>query len=119
MSLHQPAPRVSLRHELQYRKTYARENNYGQILNISSTGAFVTPLQNFAPGDEMVLSIQVSGRSRSISARVIWCEKGGGGVQFDTSNGQDRQIVEDLISLANEYRSRSQDILSMIFNKIS
>lgn len=114
-----PAPRVSFQYGVSYRKTYARETSPAQILNLSLTGAFLAPMGELAPGDELQLCLRVSGQERRIPSRVVWCGRGGCGIEFMPENGRDRRMVADLVGLVGECRSQSSAILEQIIRRVN
>ena len=100
-----PAPRLPLRLSVEFRKSYARRAELGQLKNISLTGAFLeNPSQDLHPEDKVCLVFNVSGRVRTITAQVIWSSVGGAGVRFLPDNNRDVQIVDDLMYFVQNKR---------------
>ena len=68
-----PANRLPLYMDVEYRKSYARQPERGRLMNISLTGAFLEVTEaDFMPNDRIVLTLNVSGRERKLSANVVW-----------------------------------------------
>ncbi len=115
----QIAPRIPLSMEVEYRKSYSRNQNQGTLKNISLTGAFLekeTP--EFLPGDRLHLVLNVGSRVRKLTAEVIWRGQKGVGVKFHHSNNRDLQIVDDLMYFVLNKRESQKDVLGDIFNKV-
>ena len=115
-----PANRLPLYMDVEYRRSYARQCAKGRLKNISITGAFLetTEVRDFAASDKIVLTINVSGRERQITASVIWKNHFGCGVAFKPFNNRDVQIVDDLMYFVENNRQSRRDVLSNIFKKV-
>ncbi len=115
-----PAPRIPLSLAVEFRKSYARRPEVGQLKNISLTGAFLERNNMaFTPEDKLSLVFKVSGRTRTITARVIWTNSEGVGVQFIPENNRDVQIVDDLMYFVQNRRESRRNVLDTIFKKVS
>ena len=115
-----PAPRIPLKVGVEYRRSYARNNQSGTLKNISMTGAFlVAPIEELAPRDKITINFAVSGRKREITAEVIWCNNIGCGVRFMPSNNRDVQIVDDLMYFVENKREARREVLDGIFKKVA
>ena len=115
-----PAPRTPLNIEVEYRKSYAREETSGVLKNISLTGAFLQHQgQGLRTGEKLSLKFRVSGRERSVHAMVVWSNSMGSGVRFMPMNNRDTQIVDDLIYFVESKRTDTREILSNIFKKVA
>lgn len=115
----QVAPRIPLAMDVEFRKSYSRQQDQGTIRNISLSGAFLEKdsLQ-FNPGDKIQMVLNVGSRARKLNAEVIWkCERGVG-VKFHHTNNRDLQIVDDLIYFASNKRESQKDVLDTIFLKV-
>lgn len=116
----QVAPRISLAMDIEFRKSYSRQQDQGTIRNISLSGAFLEKNSHqFTPGDKIQMILNVGSRARKLNAEVIWrCEQGVG-VKFHHSNNRDLQIIDDLIYFATNKRESQKDVLDNIFQKVS
>lgn len=115
-----PAPRTPLHIEVDYRKSYAREEAAGILKNISLTGAFLKHQgETLRAGEKLSLKFKVSGRERSVQAQVVWSSTSGSGVKFLPMNNRDVQIVDDLIYFVESKRTDSKEILDGIFKKVA
>src|SRR3569623_124578 len=75
-----PSPRIPLQMQVEYRKSYGRQNVKGTLKNISLTGAFLeTETMELAPEDKVVLELVVSERRRKMAATIIWKASNGCG----------------------------------------
>ena len=118
-TLKTPAPRTPLNIEVEYRKSYAREEATGVLRNISLTGAFLHQEgQALRAGEKLSLKFRVSGRERSVQAMVVWSTTEGAGVKFLPMNNRDVQIVDDLIYFVETKRTDTREILGSIFKKV-
>lgn len=117
----QPAPRIPLLMDVEYRRSYARKGEKGRLKNISLTGAFLElpDVSNLMPKDKVQLTLVVSGRERNITAHVVWNTDHGCGVKFVPSNNRDVQIVDDLMYFVENSRSSQREVLDSIFKKVS
>jgi hypothetical protein len=115
-----PAPRTPLRIQVQFRKNYARQESAGTLRNISLTGAFLCHgAGELASGERLQLRVLVSGRERLISAKVVWTNRLGSGIQFLPQNNRDTQIIDDLIYFVESKRSGTKSILDQIFKRVA
>ncbi|MGZ3721679.1 MAG: PilZ domain-containing protein [Bdellovibrionales bacterium] len=113
-----PSPRIPLQMQVEYRKSYGRQNVKGTLKNISLTGAFLeTETFELAPEDKVVLEIVVSERRRKMAATIIWKTSAGCGVMFQPFNKRDVQIVDDLMYFVQNRREFRKGILDDIFKK--
>src|SRR3954471_19738384 len=111
-----PAPRIPLQMQIEYRKSYGRQNAKGILKNISLTGAFLeTETIELAPEDKVVLEFVVSERRRKMTATIVWKTAGGCGVQFHPFNRRDVQIVDDLMYFVQNRREFRRNLLEDIF----
>jgi hypothetical protein len=122
-NLSKPAPRIPLRLEVEFRRSYSRRGEKGRLKNISLTGAFLEVEKNkpkkLAPDDKVLLTLFVSGRARQISAHVVWQSEVGCGLKFAPTNHRDVQIVDDLMYFVENSRDDQRDILDRIFKKVA
>jgi hypothetical protein len=120
-SIVQPAPRLPLVMDVEYRRSYARNGEKGRLKNISLTGAFleISNIVAFSPNDKVLIKLMVSGRERALSARVVWNSNMGIGLKFNPTNNRDVQIVDDLMYFVENSRSSQRDVLDSIFKKVS
>ncbi|MCB0390791.1 MAG: PilZ domain-containing protein [Bdellovibrionales bacterium] len=115
-----PAARLPLYMNVEFRRSYARQPEHGKLKNISLTGAFLeTQDLDFVPNDKIVLTLNVSGRERKLTAHVIWKGEEGCGLAFRPVNNRDVQIVDDLMYFVENKRETRRSVLSDIFNKVS
>jgi hypothetical protein len=115
-----PAPRVPLKVDVQFRRTYSRAPETGALRNISLTGAFLQcEKKELQINDKLALTINVSGRVRNVQALVVWANDRGCGVKFLPTNGQDTQIVDDLIGVIQETRTNKKRLLDSIFKHVA
>ena len=115
-----PAQRMPLFMDVEFRRSYARQPEYGRLSNISLTGAFLeTVASDFMPNDRIVLTLNVSGRERKLSASIIWKSARGCGLQFRPVNNRDVQIVDDLMYFVENKRITRRSVLTDIFKKVS
>lgn len=115
-----PASRYPLELDVQFRKNYARENSGGTLKNISSTGAFLENSRgDLERRDKVLLTLNLSGRERNITATIVWKNQRGCGLKFSVFNNQDMQIVDDLIYFLDSKRETRKDVLKSIFKKVS
>ena len=116
----EPAARVPLYMNVEFRRSYARQAERGKLKNISLTGAFLeTQDLDFVPNDKIVLTLNVSGRERKLTAHVIWKGDNGCGLAFRPLNNRDVQIVDDLMYFVENKRETRRNVLSDIFRKVS
>lgn len=116
----QPAPRTPLHIEVEFRRSYARDEANGILKNISITGAFLQHVgEGLKSGEKVHLKFLVSGRERDVQAMVVWVNHAGAGIKFLPMNNRDVQIVDDLIYFVEEKRTDSKEILDTIFKKVA
>lgn len=114
------APRVPLKLDVEYRKSYARETDSGTLRNISLTGAFLeAPAAELLKQDKVTLVFSVSGRTRKINAQVVWTNSNGAGVVFNHFNNRDLQIIDDLIYFTESTREKRRSVFDTIIKKVS
>lgn len=124
-TLNSPAPRTPLNIEVEYRKSYAREESQGVLKNISITGAFLASGSGnitsggIKTGEKLSLKFCVSGRERNVQAVVVWNNTNGCGVKFLPTNNRDIQIIDDLIYFVENKRTDTKGILHDILKKVS
>ena len=115
-----PAPRTPLNIQVNFRKSYARDEAGGSLKNISLSGAFLAHRGTSLKASEKInLTFTVSGREREIQGVVIWTNSFGSGVKFLPQNNRDVQIVDDLIYYIEEKRTGTRSVLSEIFKKVA
>lgn len=114
-----PAPRIPLELSVEFRKSYARAADDGTLRNISLTGAFLQTESRFEKNDKINLTFVVGGRTRKITAKVVWATSVGAGVMFQHYNNRDIQIIDDLMYFVENNRSERRDVLDTIFKKVS
>lgn len=115
-----PSPRVPLGVDVEFRKNYARQADKAIIKNISLTGAFLEhAVIELQQRDKILLTLSVGGRTRRISASVIWCSPQGAGIRFNHFNNKDLQLIDDLIYFVENSRDKKRSVLTTIFNKVS
>lgn len=115
-----PSPRIPLQVDVEFRRSYGRNEKLGTLKNISLTGAFLEVSQHtdLMPEDKLIVTLNVSGRERQLNASVIWKNQEGCGVRFMPFNNRDIQIVDDLMYFAENGRDAKKDILDQIFKKV-
>lgn len=115
-----PAPRTPLNIDVQFRRSYARDDSGGSLKNISISGAFLGHRDKaLKAGEKVTLTFQVSGRERQVQCTVIWTNSYGSGIKFLPQNNRDVQIVDDLIYFVESKRTGTRGILDDIFKKIA
>ncbi len=113
-----PAPRIPLQMQIEFRKSYGRQNAHGTLKNISLTGAFLeTTSHELATEDKVILEFVVSERSRKMAATIIWKSTKGCGVEFKPFNKRDVQIVDDLMYFVQNRREFRKNLLEDIFKQ--
>ena len=111
-----PAPRLPLQMQIEYRKSYGRQNTKGVLKNISLSGAFLeTETMELAPSDKVVIEFVVSDRRRKMACTIVWKNSRGCGVQFQPFNKRDTQIVDDLMYFVQNNRETRRNLLEDIF----
>ena len=114
-----PAPRLPLQLPVEFRRNYSRKSDYGDLKNISLTGAFlIHNVKGLAVNDKINIHFNVSGRQRVLNTSVIWLSENGCGLQFIHDSNRDIQIVDDLMYLINGKRNKNKNVLHEIFNQI-
>lgn len=115
-----PSPRFPVELDIEFRKSYGRDHVGGTLKNISISGAF---LENSHPdveiGDKLLLTLNVSGRERTLNAAIVWKNQRGCGLKFSSFSNKDLQIVDDLIYFLESKREKRKDVLENIFKKVS
>ena len=114
-----PAPRLPLEMDVEFRRSYAREATPGTLRNISMTGAFLeTGTLDLQSKDKVVVTLVVSGRRRNVTAKVVWKNQRGFGLQFQPFNNRDVQIVDDLIYFVENNRESRRSIFDDILKRV-
>lgn len=114
-----PAPRLPLKMEVEYRRSYARQTTRGTLRNISITGAFLeTTTELITATDKVVITFIVSGRRRNINATVVWKNTLGCGLKFQPFNNRDVQIVDDLMYFVESSRENRRSVLDDIIKRV-
>ncbi len=114
-----PAPRIPLKLDVEYRRSYARSGEIGHLKNISLSGAFLEHGNGvLKANDKLLITFIVSGRVRKIQANVIWSNRLGSGVKFAPTNNRDVQIVDDLMYFIESKRENRRDVLDNIFKQV-
>lgn len=115
-----PAPRIPLKMDVEFRRSYARDGVTGQLRNISLSGAFLEHANTaLTAGDKLSITFMVSGRVRKIHAAVVWSNTLGVGVKFIPSNNRDVQIVDDLMYFVENNREDRRTVMDSIFKQVS
>lgn len=115
-----PAPRLPLKMDVEFRRSYARQVAQGTLRNISLTGAFLeTSNDLLATNDKVIVTFVVSGRRRKVNATIIWKNQNGCGIKFLPFNSRDVQIVDDLMYFVENSRENHRSVLDDIFKKVS
>lgn len=113
-----PAPRIPLKLDVEYRKSYGRRFEVGQLRNISLTGAFLEHgNEALKASDKVCITFKVGGRTRKINASIIWSNDVGSGIKFLPSNNRDVQIVDDLMYFVESKRENKRNVLDDIFKQ--
>jgi hypothetical protein len=113
-----PAPRIPLKLEVEYRRSYGRSSDTGQLKNISITGAFLEHgNEQLKENDKVAITFKVGGRVRKINASIIWSTSKGAGIKFLPTNNRDVQIVDDLMYFVESKREGRRDVLDDIFKQ--
>lgn len=113
-----PAKRIPLQLDINYKKSYARQDSRGMLSNISISGAFLkTDSTKLQEKERIILYFEVSGRKRKIQANVVWKNNFGAGLQFQPFNNRDVQIIDDLMYFVESSRENRRSILDTIFKK--
>lgn len=113
-----PLPRIPLNLDVDFRRSYGRQEALGVLKNISLSGAFLEHrMDDVSVGDKLQITFEVGGRIRKINALIIWMNGAGCGVKFLPSNGRDVQIVDDLMYFIESGREDRRSLLDDIFKK--
>jgi hypothetical protein len=113
-----PSPRIPLKLDIEYRKSYGRSNDTGLLKNISISGAFLEHKNDsLKTGDKVAITFQVGGRVRKINASIIWTNPQGSGIKFLPVNNRDVQIVDDLMYFVESKRETRRHVLDDIFKQ--
>lgn len=114
------APRIPLKLDIEFRRSYARSPDKAELKNISLSGAFlITSHQDLKAQDKLAIEFRVGGRIRKIMATIVWTCQEGCGVKFLPSSNRDVQIVDDLMYFVENKRENRRDIMDNIFKKVS
>jgi len=114
------APRLPLIMGVEYRRSYARHSDRGKLRNISLTGAFLeADVLEMETDDKLMVTFSISGRTRNITATVVWKNENGCGLRFHLTNNQDLQIIDDLMYFVESKRDSGKDVLDNIFRQVS
>jgi len=115
-----PSPRIPLKFEVEYKRSYSRSADKAELENISLTGAFLkTDTHDLKQNDKLAIEFKVSGRARKITAAIIWTKPNGCGIKFLPNSNRDVQIVDDLMYFVETKRENRKSIMDNIFNKVS
>lgn len=115
-----PAPRLPLKMDVEFRRSYARQSASGILRNISLTGAFLeTTTEALTTFDKVVVTFVVGGRRRNINATIIWKNGAGCGIKFQPFNNRDVQIVDDLMYFVESTRENRRSVLDDIIKRVS
>lgn len=118
--MEKPAPRLPLQLPIEFRKNYSRKSDYGDLKNISLTGAFlIHQTDEIVVNDKINIHFKVSGRERILNASVIWLSDNGCGLQFHPDNNRDVQIVDDLMYFVKDRRTKNRNVLDEIFVQVN
>jgi hypothetical protein len=113
-----PSPRIPLKLDIEYRKSYGRQPEGGLLRNISLTGAFLEHQnESLKPNDKVAITFKVGGRIRKIGATIIWSNSVGSGIKFQPTNNRDVQIVDDLMYFVESKRDSRRSVLDDIFKQ--
>ena len=113
-----PSPRIPLKLDIEYRKSYGRSNEGGQLKNISITGAFLEHgNESLKSTDKVAITFKVGGRVRKINALIVWSNSIGSGIKFLPTNNRDVQIVDDLMYFVESKRENRRNVLDDIFKQ--
>lgn len=115
-----PAPRIPLKLDVEYRKSYGRSADVGNLRNISLTGAFLEHgSDELKANDKVTVTFKVGGRTRKINAVIVWSNPAGSGIKFLPTNNRDVQIVDDLMYFVESKRENKRSVLDDIFKRAS
>jgi len=114
------APRTPLHLDVNFRRSYARQDSQAVLRNISLSGAFLELENHDLRVDEKInLTFIVAERERKITAQIIWKNSLGAGVKFIPQNNRDVQIVDDLIYYVETKRMGHRGIFDGIIKKVA
>jgi len=114
------APRTPLHLDVNFRRSYARQDSQAILRNISLSGAFLEFENNDLRVDEKInLTFVVAQRERKITAQIVWKNTLGAGVKFIPQNNRDIQIVDDLIYYVETKRMGHRGIFDGIIKKVA
>jgi hypothetical protein len=115
-----PSPRIPLKLEVEYRKSYGRSGETGLLKNISLTGAFLEHVnEELKSSDKVTITFKVGGRVRKINASIIWSNSRGSGIRFLPTNNRDVQIVDDLMYFVESKRENRRSVLDDIIKQVA
>jgi hypothetical protein len=114
-----PSPRFNVDLAFEFKKNYGRQAVKAEVQNISLTGALIKTEVPLRPQEKLNVYLSVSGRTRKVSATVVWVGQRGAGLQFQPFNNRDLQIVDDIIYYATEKNSSQKDLLDSILSRVS
>lgn len=113
-----PAPRIPLKLDVEYKKSYGRTTEIGELKNISISGAFLQHSnESLKVNDKVAITFKVGGRVRKINAVIIWSNAIGSGIKFLPANNRDVQIVDDLMYFVETKRENRRSVLDDIFKQ--
>ncbi len=113
-----PAPRIPLKLDIEFKKSYGRTTEIGELRNISISGAFLRHNnESLKANDKLAITFKVGGRVRKVNALVIWSNAIGSGIKFLPSNNRDIQIVDDLMYFVETKRENRRSVLDDIFKQ--
>ncbi len=119
-SIEMPSPRIPLKLEVEYRRSYSRSADKAELKNISLTGAFLeTESHELKENDKVAIEFRVGGRARKIIASIIWIKDSGCGIKFLPNSNRDVQIVDDLMYFVESKRENRRSVMDNIFKKVS
>ena len=114
------SPRIPLKLDIEFRRSYARSGEIGQLKNISLTGAFLEQEScDLKLMDKLAITFKVGGRIRKIHATIIWVNARGCGIRFMPFNNRDVQIVDDLMYFVETKRDTRRVVLDDIFKQVA
>lgn len=115
-----PERRIPLSMDVGFRKTYGRKDLEANLINISLSGAFLkTKTNDLDLREKINLSFKVGSRTRSLTAKVVWKNAFGAGIQFYHTNNRDVQIIDDLMYFIEESREDRKSVLNQIFDQVA
>ncbi len=113
-----PLPRIPLKLDVEFRRSYGRNSSDGLLKNISLSGAFLEhEVESIKASDKLQIIFKVGGRIRKVNAQVIWSNSLGSGIKFLPTNGRDVQIVDDLMYFVESKRKTRRSLLDDIFKQ--